>query len=248
MMDAAGAQFPDAATVEQIVASAEDVLGYEFNDKQLLVKALTHPSAVEELRLELSYERMEFLGDAFLGGIVAREIYHRFPQMNEGGMTRLKSAVVSGATLSDVMAELGFADLIIFGESERGTGGRGMHSALENVYESIVAALVLDGGVDVARDWVLRTLGSHITESAAQRSASNPKSRLQEIMQEHGTAPAYELVAEDGPPHDRVFTMNALRGATVIGTGSGRTKKEAEAAAAQDAIGRLESSRKGRSA
>ena len=248
MMESAGAQFPDAATVEQIVASAEDVLGYEFKDKQLLVKALTHPSAAEELRLERSYERMEFLGDAFLGGIVAQEIYHRFPHMNEGGMTRLKSAVVSGATLSDVMADLGFSDLIIFGESERGTGGRGMHSALENVYESIIAALVLDGGIDAAREWVLRTLGPHITESASRRSASNPKSRLQEIMQEHGTAPVYELVAEDGPPHDRVFTMRAMRGSTVLGVGSGRTKKEAEAAAAADAIGKLEGSEKDGSA
>lgn len=239
MMESINAQFPDAATVEQIVASAEDILGYEFNDKQLLVKALTHPSAVEEQRLELSYERMEFLGDAYLGGIVAQEIYRRFPLMNEGGMTRLKSAVVSGSSLSDVMAGLGFSDLIIFGESERGTGGRGLHSALENVYESIVAALVIDGGFDAAREWVLRTLGPSINESSARRSASNPKSRLQEIMQEHGSAPVYELVAEDGPPHDRVFTMRAMRGKTEIGVGSGRTKKEAEAAAAQDAIDKL---------
>lgn len=245
MMETAGAQFPDAATVEQIVASAEDILGYEFNDKQLLVKALTHPSAVEELRLELSYERMEFLGDAYLGSIVAQEIYGRFPLMNEGGMTRLKSAVVSGATLSSVMAELGFADLIIFGESERGTGGRGMHSALENVYESIVAALVIDGGLDAARAWVLKTLGPHMNESTARRSASNPKSRLQEILQENGSAPVYELVSEEGPPHDRVFTMRALRGTKELGVGSGRTKKEAEAAAALDAIDKLGVSEKG---
>ncbi|MGI6216308.1 MAG: ribonuclease III [Coriobacteriales bacterium] len=234
-MSAGLQQFPDDEDVARRVARAEEIIGYEFKDKSLLVKALTHPSAVEEERVALSYERLEFLGDAFLGGIVALEVYQRYPDMNEGGMTRLKSSVVSGATLSHIMEDLGFADLIIFGESERGTHGRGMHSALENIYESIVAAIALDGGIEVARSWVLETVGPHIDRSMAAHPP-NPKSQLQEILQEHGNAPEYRVIGEDGPPHDRVFTVEALCNGKVIGRGSGRSKKEAEANAAQNAI------------
>ncbi len=231
-------------TLQNVVERAEKILGYEFKDESILIKALTHPSAVEENRDAKSYERLEFLGDAFLGGIIALEIYQRFPDMNEGGMTRLKSGVVSGATLSKVSEELGFEDLIIFGESERGTNGRGMHSALENIYESIVAALVLDGGIPVAHDWIIKTLGPHITRDKAAHP-SNPKSRLQEILQEHGNAPVYDVVAEDGPPHNRTLTMEVLCNGEVLGVGKGRSKKEAEAAAAQNAIEAISKEHKG---
>ena len=228
-------QLPDDEEIARRVEQAEQIIGYEFSNKTLIAKALTHPSAVEERRVEFSYERLEFLGDAFLGGIVAMIVYERFPEINEGIMTRLKSASVSGSSLSTIMEGLGFADLIIFGESERGTNGRGLHSALENVYESIVAALVLDGGLEVARQWVERTLGDQITLERATHTV-NPKSLLQEIMQEHGHAPEYRVVAEDGPPHDRVFTVEACCEGEPIGRGSGRSKKEAEAAAAHAAI------------
>ena len=228
-------QFPDEETVAGIVERAEAIIGHSFHDKSILVKALTHPSAVEEDPIGRSYERLEFLGDAFLGGIIALEIYRRYPDINEGLMTRLKSATVSGAMLTGIMDELGFSELIIFGESERGTHSRGMRSALENVYESIVAALVLDDGVDAAHEWVARTLGPSISLDLAAKTL-NPKSRLQEILQDHGDAPEYEVVAEDGPPHDRTFTVEVRSREGVIGRGSGRSKKEAEAAAAQAAI------------
>lgn len=229
------AQLPDDEYIAGVVARAEQIIGYEFEDKALLARALTHPSAVEERRIEMSYERLEFLGDALLGGIVALLVYERFPEINEGGMTRLKSLTVSGNSLSSIMEELGFSELIIFGRSEQGTDGRGLHSALENVYESIVAALVLDGGFGIARYWVRRTLGQRI-EDARVLHPTNPKSELQEILQNDGHSPEYRLVSEDGPPHDRIFTIEALCDGEPIGRGTGRTKKEAEAAAAQDAI------------
>lgn len=228
-------QFPDKPTVARIVEQAQQILDYRFQDEMLLVRALTHPSAVEDQRVKLSYERLEFLGDALLGSIVAHLIYERFPDMNEGGMTRLKSKVVSGASLSKISADLGFSDLIIFGESERGTHGRGLHSALENVYESVVAALAFDGGVGVARAWVDKTLGPYLTKDMAAHS-NNPKSRLQEILQEHGHAPEYRVIDELGPAHDREFVVEVLDEDRVIGQGTGRSKKEAEAAAAQQAI------------
>lgn len=226
-----------------IIAHAEQILGYEFKDKELLSKALTHPSCVEEDRVELSYERLEFLGDAFLGFTVASEVYKRFPDMSEGGMTRIKASVVSGANLSKVASELGFADIIAVGSSERGTHGRGLRSALENVYESVVAALMLDGGEEVARDWILRTLGPCISEGL--ENDRNPKSVLQELLQDHGEVPEYVVTGTYGPPHDRSFEVEVLCEGKVLGNGSGRSKKEAEAEAAQNAIDVLSRKKEG---
>ncbi len=226
---------PSSEELDRIVKKAEGIFGYEFKNKRLLIKALTHPSTVEEERVELSYERLEFLGDAFLGFVVASEAYSRFPDMNEGKLTRLKSAVVSGTSLSKIANDLGFVDIIILGKSEIGTHNRGLKSALENVYESTVAALMLDGGEEVAREWILRTVGPYISESLAQHP-SNPKSTLQEILQERGITPDYDVIETIGPPHDRIFKVVAKCGSDVIGYGKGRSKKEAEAAAAQNAI------------
>ena len=125
---------------------AQEILGHEFNNKVLLRAALTHPSAVEGQPVSASYERLEFLGDSILGAVVARSLFESYPEFDEGKLTRLKVSLVSGATLSEVSHELGIDDIIIFGASETGTGARGLHSALENVYESLVGALYLDAG------------------------------------------------------------------------------------------------------
>ena len=132
------------------LARAQEILGHEFNNKVLLRAALTHPSAVEGQPVSASYERLEFLGDSILGAVVARSLFESYPEFDEGKLTRLKVSLVSGATLSEVSHELGIDDIIIFGASETGTGARGLHSALENVYESLVGALYLDAGWDVA--------------------------------------------------------------------------------------------------
>ena len=210
-------------------------MGHVFADRELLAAALTHPSALEDLDLELSYERLEFLGDSVVGLIVAEEAFNRYHDIDEGGLTRIKIALVSGTSLACVAEELGLAECIIFGSSEAGTGRRGLHSALENVYEAITAAVYLDGGLPAARTWVLDTLGPHLSEEHAF-SPENPKSTLQELLQAHGTAPTYTIVAEDGPPHDRTFYAQARIGGAVLGSGNGRSKKEAEAAAALEAV------------
>ena len=123
------------------VAAIEEIVGHHFDNKRLIEVALTHPSAAEGHAVADSYERLEFLGDSIVGAMVATDLYERFPQMNEGELTRLKISLVSGPMLSEVAGELGIGDLIVFGESEKGTGARGMRSALENVFESIVGAL-----------------------------------------------------------------------------------------------------------
>ena len=128
------------------IEKAEKILRYEFNDKNLLLQALTHPSAVQGSSLEHSYERFEFLGDSLLSAIVSVAIFRKYEDMNEGKMTHMRVALVSGENLSKVSKELGLEDLIIFGKSEESTGRRGMKSALENVYEALVAAIFLDGG------------------------------------------------------------------------------------------------------
>ncbi len=214
---------------------AQVILGHEFEDRTLLLTALTHPSAAEGHSIHDSYERLEFLGDSILGAIVSYIAYHTYPDLDEGGLTRIKVSLVSGASLSDVSKDLGIADVIFFGSSERGTGRRGLHSALENVYESLVAALYLDGGLDAAVAFVKRTLIVRMSEDMA-KEPENPKSVLQERLQEDGITPTYRLVETQGPPHDRTFVTQVFVGVQSIARGVGRTKKESESQAAKSAL------------
>ena len=214
---------------------AEKILGHEFSDRSLLLTALTHPSAEEGHSISDSYERLEFLGDSILGAIVSYEAYHAYPNLDEGGLTRIKVSLVSGASLSEVGKELGLADCIFFGSSERGTGRRGLHSALENVYESLVASLFLDGGINAAASFVKRTLIVRMSEDMA-KEPENPKSVLQERLQEDGITPTYRLVETQGPPHDRTFVTQVFVGVKSIAKGVGRTKKESESQAAKSAL------------
>ena len=217
-------------TEEQVskLQRAEEVLGYSFSNKQLILSAITHPSATEGRAVKYSYERLEFLGDSILGAIVADVAFERFHELDEGGLTRIKVALVSGASLSDVASGLGFADIIVFGSSETGTGKRGLHSALENVYEA----------VEAARDFIYRTLIPRMSEDMALEP-ENPKSALQERLQEDGITPTYKLVETQGPPHDRTFVAQVFAGNQGLARGTGRTKKEAESQAAKSTLSRL---------
>jgi ribonuclease-3 len=227
-------RFSDEETRRR-VSDVERVIGYTFTEKDLLIRALTHPSAIEEDPIGGSYERLEFLGDSLLGAFIAFTIYERFPDLDEGALTRIKVSLVSGGMLSRRAEELGLADLIIFGSSEKGTGRRGLTSALENVFEALTAAIMLDGGIAEARDWVMRALGEHISRDFATEP-ENPKSILQEILQVDRITPTYELVESHGPPHERIFVSNVLSDGKVIGTGTGHSKKDAESAAAARAL------------
>ena len=223
---------------EQKLARAQEILDYRFDSEHLLLSAITHPSATEGKSVKYSYERLEFWGDSILGAIVAAIAFHRFHDLDEGGLTRIKVALVSGASLSDVADRLGFADVIVFGSSETGTGKRGLHSALENVYEAVVAALYLDGGIGAAQEFVERTLIPRMSLDMA-REPENPKSALQEKLQEDGITPTYKLVETQGPPHDRTFVAQVFAGTQGLARGTGRTKKEAESQAAKSTLARL---------
>ena len=216
----------------------QDILQYRFNSESLLLAAITHPSATEGRSVKYSYERLEFLGDSILGAIVATLAFHEYHEIDEGGLTRIKVALVSGSSLSDVASHLGFADCIVFGLSEAGTGRRGLHSALENVYEATVAALYLDGGLDAAVTFVKRTLIPRMSIDMA-REPENPKSALLEKLQEDGITPTYKLIDTQGPPHDRTFVAQVFAGDKGLAQGTGRTKKEAESQAARTTLERL---------
>lgn len=229
---------PQSVAAERI-EHIERICNHTFANRELITAAITHPSAVEHLPVSASYERLEFLGDSILGAIVATDLFERFRDMDEGKLTRLKISLVSGKTLSRVSEELGIGECIVFGESEKGTGARGLHAALENVYESVVGALYLDGGYDVTHEFVSRTLGPHMVPELAERPVS-PKSRLQEITQrEMRCAPEYRLEGEQGPAHSPTFTSVVLVEGRRVGRGTGSSKKEAESVAAADAIARL---------
>lgn len=224
------------STILTKLERTQDILGYRFHDLELLKSAITHPSAVEGKPVSAGYERLEFLGDAVVGFIVSEELYAQFPEMDEGGLTRLKVSLISGESLSAAASERGIADVIILGPSERGTGARGLHSALENVYEALVGAMFLDGGMQVARDWVVATLQPHLAPWRAVLP-ENPKSLLQEKTQaDMRETPRYELVDTAGPAHDPTFVCACIVGGQTVGRGKGSSKKEAEASAAAMAL------------
>ena len=226
-------------SIREKLDRAQEICGHQFNDISLLRSAVTHPSAVEGEPVSASYERLEFLGDSILGAVVAVSHFQTYTDFDEGKLTRLKVSLVSGATLSDVGLELGIDKVIILGASEQGTGARGMHSALENVYEALVGALYLDGGWSVAETFIMRTLKPHLATERAEHP-TNPKSFLQECVQsDHMETPSYKVVGEEGPAHEPTFTAIALVDGIRRGRGTGSSKKEAEAAAALDALDRM---------
>lgn len=226
--------------LEERIAFAENILGYTFESKQLIQAAITHPSAVEGQPVSASYERLEFLGDSILGAIIATDMFEKFPGMDEGALTRMKISLVSGKTLSCVAEELGIGKCIIFGESEKGTGVRGFHSALENVYESLVGAVYLEGGYDPAASFIRKTLSPYMVPELAKHPIS-PKSRLQEICQQRfHTAPVYQLEKESGPAHAPQFTSAVFVDGEFLGRGSGLSKKESQSVAASFALDKLD--------
>jgi len=212
-------------------------IGYVFSDKSLLQAALTHASGAEH-RLA-SNERLEFLGDAILGAIVCELLFHQYPDYLEGDLTKVKSVVVSRQTCAKISEALRMQEFLIL--------GRGMTtyptvppSLLADVFESLVAAIYLDGGDCAARAFVERHLGPEIELAADGESGSNYKSLLQQLAQrEHGTTPTYQLLDEKGPDHSKCFKIAAQVGSHRYQPAWGRNKKEAEQRAARNALSEL---------
>lgn len=215
-------------------------LGYDFARHALLKHAVTHSSFVHEQKLDASEsnERLEFLGDAVLELCISDFLYHRYPEMSEGDMTKKRAALVCEKTLASLARGLEIGDFILLGQGEAAEGGRDKDSILSDVLESILGAIFLDGGIEEARALVLR-LYEPIADKPGKQ-AKDYKSTLQEILQRknHETA-TYTIVNEDGPPHKKIFTAQATHQGKILGTGTGGSKKLAEQEAAREALTKL---------
>ena len=213
-----------------------------FRDQALLREALTHGSALNEQpdRNRRSYDRLELLGDAFLGWTVARELFSRFPAYDEGDLTRARSALVSGAALAEVAAGIGLGAHLILGAGEDAGGGRRNPRTLAAAVEAVVGAAYLDRGERGARKLVLRLLGDRLDAIGPGSPSRHPKSALQELLQRDGRpAPQYRVDGAEGAPPARRFAAQAVVDGDVLGEGAGRTKAEAERRAAEDALRRI---------
>ena len=216
---------------------AERILGVKFHDRDLLRRALTHPSYSFEAGTKEQYERLEFLGDAVLGFVVTDHLYRSFPEFDEGRMAKVRASLVAGRALADVATDLGLGEALLVGHGAEAGGARRLASVLADAFEATLGALYLDAGLEAARSYVMRVLAKRLEPQALAVAGVDPKSELQErTMAEAGLTPVYRIVAEEGPPHERTFTAEVLVGDRLLGQGSGATKKDAEKAAATQAL------------
>ena len=221
----------------EILAECQKVIDYRFRKPKLLRAALTHASGADT-RLA-SNERLEFLGDAVLGLVVCEQLFERFPEYQEGDLTKLKSAVVSRRTCARISRELNLGDFLFTGK------GMNLHMAvpsslLADVYESLVAAIYLDGGLEAARTFILKHLTAEIELVAEGAHGGNFKSLLQQVAQRDFSAtPQYALLDEKGPDHSKCFKVAAQIGRHTYAGAWGRTKKEAEQRAAMNALAQI---------
>jgi ribonuclease-3 len=223
------------------LAAIQHRIAVEFRDQTLLRAALTHPSYANEHPDEAgeTNERLEFLGDAVLGLVVAESLYERFPEESEGRLTEWRAQLVMGPTLARVAEELGLGAALRLGRGEEATGGRERDRNLERCYEALVGAVMLDQGLELARDFVHRTLKDEFSRLDADQASINPKGALQQLTQGESGRPEYVTVAEEGPEHAREFAVEVRIDGLTVGRGRGASKQLAEKAAAYEALDQL---------
>lgn len=225
----------------------EEQLGVTFKDPSLLREALVHTSYLNEnpgIGVG-SNERLEFLGDAALGLVVAQQLFRAYPDVDEGELTELRTHLVRRDTLSRAAGRLGLGEYLLLGRGEEAAGGRRRASNLARAYEALAGALFLDGGLPRVRRFVRATLGQEMQALRGRAVPADPKSRLQEVMQSRWqTTPSYRVVAIEGPDHARRFTVEVVVRGEVLGRGEGRSKQRAEKAAARQALEGLEAPRR----
>ncbi|QDU95563.1 ribonuclease III [Lignipirellula cremea] len=223
--------------LEEKLAACEQRIGYVFTDKSLLNSALLHASGADH-RVQ-SNERLEFLGDAIFGAVVCEMLFRKFPNYLEGDLTKIKSVVVSRQTCARISDALGLEDFLIVGKGMASTP-KVPRSLLADVFESLVAAMYLDGGDEPARAFIVKHIVDEIDRAASDGVMSNYKSQLQQYVQrEFGSTPAYQLVNEKGPDHSKCFQIAAQVADDRYHPAWGRNKKEAEQKAACNALAQL---------
>jgi ribonuclease-3 len=221
----------------------EQILGAEFADKSLLQRALTHRSYLNE-HPDSAFEdneRLEFLGDAVLDFVTGEYLYHRFPELAEGPLTSLRSALVRRETLAQFAQQIGMDRYVLLGHGEVASGGRQRPATLCATFEAVVGALYLDQGVEAVKSFFEPLIGPEVARTMREQLDKDDKSRLQELAQgQLHCTPHYRTVRESGPDHDKEFTVEVSICGQVYGQGTGHNKQQAAQAAAQQALERLE--------
>lgn len=216
----------------------QERIGHAFQDPDLLRLALTHASACrDKTGANEDNQRLEFLGDAVLQLVLSDALWKRFPQMDEGGLSKTRARLVQGAALAEKAETLGMGPLIIMGHGADAGTGQARTSALEDAFEALVAALYLDGGLSVASGFLLHIFRDDLKQPEKLAFIENPKGELQELLQDGITGPPeYRLISASGPDHDRGFLCAVYQGSAELGRGEGKSKKAAETQAALIAL------------
>lgn len=214
------------------ISELQKKCGYSFKNEKILKTALSHSSYVNELKLNKTddYERLEFLGDAVLELTVSEHLFNNRPNMREGDMTKLRASLVCEPTLAACARdELSLGDYILLGKGEDNTGGRYRDSIISDIFEAIIGAIFIDGGLDEAKKFILRFV---LEDMESKIDFMDSKTNLQELAQEKGYELSYEMISEKGPDHDKEYTMAVVINGTRKAVGVDRTKKGAEQKAA----------------
>jgi ribonuclease III len=222
-------------------AELQKRLGHQFRDENFLCLALTHPSIAHEANAPTQHnQRLEFLGDSVLGLVLSREFYEKFPDADEGVLTKSRAKLVNAVSLAAHGKSLDLGAHLILSRGEESQGGRERTSALADAFEALLGAIFLDAGFEIAREFILREFAAEINELTLPSGIENPKGELQELLQSKSpNAPQYQLISADGPDHDRNFICAVLHDGVELARGSGKSKKAAESEAALAALKKL---------
>ena len=225
--------------IEAELKELERILGVSFNDPALLRIAVTHRSYLNEHR-DANWEhneRLEFLGDAVLELVVTDYLFHKYPEKPEGELTAIRAALVNTQSLSTASTDLNINQYLLMSKGESKDTGRARQYILANAFEAFIGAIYLDQGYEIAKQFIANNLFKHTERFVEKRLWQDPKSRFQELSQENvSITPSYETLSQEGPDHDREFTVGVFLRSEKVAEGKGRSKQEAEQAAAEAAL------------
>ena len=225
----------ERAKMERQLKELEEKIGYRFHDRKLFAQALTHSSYANERHISKlgCNERLEFLGDAVLEIVSSDFLFHKFPELPEGDLTKTRASLVCEPTLAYCAEEIALGSYLLLGKGEEATGGRERNSVVSDAMEALIGAIYLDGGFANAKEFIQRFI---LNDMEHKKLFYDSKTILQEMVQSQGEAPVYELLKEEGPDHKKSFEVSVRVGETELGRGIGRTKKAAEQLAAYRGI------------
>ena len=216
-------------------------IAYNFRDESLLALALTHPSVAHEVNAPTQHnQRLEFLGDSVLSLVLSRALFEKFPDADEGALTKSRAKLVNSTSLAEHGRKLDLGAHLTLSRGEENSGGRDRASALTDAFEALLGAILLDGGFDAAREFILREFADDFDTLTELSGIANPKGELQELLQARSpNAPNYKLISAEGPDHDPHFVCAVSHDGIELASGSGKSKKAAESNAALEALKKL---------